>query len=469
MHFQGQRVVAALIALVIVFGLPLVDATPSHAGITVAASPARPIAGERVRLTGRFGSSVARPVRLQYWTGSRWAVLAKKKTTSTGRFVFTPRAKAPSRRFRVHAPRFRANGRVYRAAVSDPRRVRTVAQTARLTFLPAPVGQARTDPSRSNLTPGTATFRPIRKGRRVAFQRYANGAWRTIATSRQNGKGVATFQAQAATAFRHRAVTRAANGAPAKRSSAVKPTHLPRRFNDDFNANGLNLTKWSYRLPGSREGGGRACSESSSQSVKVENGRLVLTTRKIPQTDITAISKKTSAQCPHGQYYNGHIGTHGKFAFQHGIMAARIRVQPHRGHHGGFWSQPSHSPAYGAEIDAVEYYGNEYRHCSTCRKGPIQHSIYRENTLMAKVLNPRTHLLQSGRTWSQDYHIFSVQWTPTQYIFRIDGQVTFRTRKAVSKVDQYLILSLLSSDWEMKNLPSGPAPMYVDWVRVWAR
>ena len=59
---------------------------------------------------------------------------------------------------------------------------------------------------------------------------------------------------------------------------------------------------------------------------------------------------------------------------------------------------------------------------------------------------------------------------PTAYVFRIDGRETWRTTSGISAQPQYPILSLLSSDYELKNLGGEtrlPQSMYVDWVRVW--
>jgi hypothetical protein len=46
---------------------------------------------------------------------------------------------------------------------------------------------------------------------------------------------------------------------------------------------------------------------------------------------------------------------------------------------------------------------------------------------------------------------------------------TFRTDQGVSQQPQYMLLSLLVSDWEHVNLDpkSLPSSMKVDWVRVW--
>jgi beta-glucanase (GH16 family) len=170
--------------------------------------------------------------------------------------------------------------------------------------------------------------------------------------------------------------------------------------------------------------------------------------------------------CPHGQYDNGHIGSRGKRNgdLKYGFMAARMKLQPQRGHHAGFWSQPTDAATpSGAEIDVMEYYGG------TTPSARIQHSVYRGTDLQAKAFENRAYLLGRGRTFSNSYHVFSVQWTRRHYIFRIDGHETFRTRRGISRTPQYLILSLLSSDWELPNLPRRGRlePLYVDWVRTW--
>ena len=69
----------------------------------------------------------------------------------------------------------------------------------------------------------------------------------------------------------------------------------------------------------------------------------------------------------------------------------------------------------------------------------------------------------------RNFHVFSVQWTPTRLIFRIDGKETWRIGGRISRVQQYLKLSLLSSDYELPSIADRQLPqhMYVDWVRVW--
>ena len=83
--------------------------------------------------------------------------------------------------------------------------------------------------------------------------------------------------------------------------------------------------------------------------------------------------------------------------------------------------------------------------------------------------DPDRFLSGPGDSWYDRYHVFSVEWTPEEYIFRIDGQETFRTSEGVSQQPEYPILSLLSSDYELRKLKDNPLPqtMYVDWLRFW--
>ena len=66
------------------------------------------------------------------------------------------------------------------------------------------------------------------------------------------------------------------------------------------------------------------------------------------------------------------------------------------------------------------------------------------------------------------FHVFSVEWTPTQYVFRIDGRGYYREDKAVSQVPQYVVLSNLTSDYELDDLEAEELgdTAQVDWVRV---
>jgi beta-glucanase (GH16 family) len=77
---------------------------------------------------------------------------------------------------------------------------------------------------------------------------------------------------------------------------------------------------------------------------------------------------------------------------------------------------------------------------------------------------------QYGDDWASQYHVFSVEWTPDEYIFRIDGLETWRTDQGISHQPEFPILSVLSSDYELANLGKAsnlPQTMQVDWLKFW--
>ncbi len=62
-----------------------------------------------------------------------------------------------------------------------------------------------------------------------------------------------------------------------------------------------------------------------------------------------------------------------------------------------------------------------------------------------------------------------MEWTPKEYVFRIGGRVVWRTDEGVSDVPEFLILSMLSSDFELPMVGTDPEPRTaeVDWVAFW--
>jgi beta-glucanase (GH16 family) len=346
-------------------------------------------------------------------------------------------------------------------------RLRAARQRAGLALLPPIVQKgARPQSARRASVVGSARFRPARPGRRVVIQRRAGGAWRKHVTTRQSRRGTVRFTGAAVNgrgrSYAYRAVAMRHRGVARKSTRAVRTNSWRLHFSDEFSGRSLNRRKWDYRALGVRERlSGRSTAESARQSVGVGNGTLRLSVRRMPGE--------------RGVFRNGHIGTQGKYAFRYGIAAARIKFPRGQGQHGSFWMQPTAGhdvpgrPARsGAEIDVAEFFGAGYR------GGGLAHFVWwlgkgGEMIKHGDVRPQATAMLRRRDAWWKNYHVFSVEWTPRRYVFRVDGRETWRTNRGVSRVQEFLILSLLTSEWELPklNLSSLPTTMNVDWVRVW--
>ena len=74
-----------------------------------------------------------------------------------------------------------------------------------------------------------------------------------------------------------------------------------------------------------------------------------------------------------------------------------------------------------------------------------------------------------------------MEWNTQWFEFRVDGKVTKRIAKPTDIRQYFVVLSLLSSDWELPLLTKPgkgakgvkkatlPSSMLVDWVQVWEK
>jgi beta-glucanase (GH16 family) len=233
-------------------------------------------------------------------------------------------------------------------------------------------------------------------------------------------------------------------------------------FDDEFDGTSLDPNKWRTREQA--PGGRRLCATPSANRVAVSGGTAVLSIKRVG---------RRTAKCPHGVFTNAMIGTATTgfpgYMAKYGTFAARIKFQSGQGQHGAFWMQGP--VATGAEIDAAEYYGDG-RH-----DGGLSTLVHHNDASGALhsaggVRKPSTwrSLFARATTPATSWHVYSVDWSPRGYVFRLDGHALFRTRKPyVARSPEIMVLSLLTSDWELPALNTTTSTMQVDWVRGWQR
>jgi beta-glucanase (GH16 family) len=242
-------------------------------------------------------------------------------------------------------------------------------------------------------------------------------------------------------------------------------------WSEEFNAPDAQMAirPSGYTVP-------RTCSHTDANQTVVTDGVAQLSVAKDPAGEPKTCA--APAGTPKVGLLNAAVHTQST-DFTYGVFAARIKYPSEAGKHGAFWMMPAHFPntgdvaTDGAEIDINESFGDDVF--------PMQSNIY-WNTLDGEgnqtqqranyTMTPeqRDAIFGAGNTPSTGYHVYSVEWTPTEYIFRIDGVETFRTSQGVSHAPERIILSLLASDWEIRWMDTKTVSqdhMDVDWVRVW--
>jgi beta-glucanase (GH16 family) len=258
---------------------------------------------------------------------------------------------------------------------------------------------------------------------------------------------------------------------PVKSDPVSTARWLDPTWTDEFSGTHLDPV-WNHRGREYAHASRRSCAKGDPSAVSVGGGAVRLSVITDPEATSRCRIEGRDARAGRFAYrLNGHIGTQGAFSFRYGVAAARVKFQRLRGQHGAFWLQPvdgMHPGALGSEIDVAEYFGDRHP------RGGLASFMHRYEgkrrvATGGWIPRSRSYLQSRHDGWSKNYHVFSVEWTPRQLVFRIDGRETGRMRGRISAVRQFPVLSLISANYEIPKIDERRLPqhMYVDWVRVW--
>ncbi|GAA1442903.1 hypothetical protein GCM10009641_58510 [Mycobacterium cookii] len=348
-------------------------------------------------------------------------------------------------------------------------------QKISLEVLPQIVQQGKRTASPNSAKAGvTATIKPVKVGRKVVLEQFNGSSWKKVGTAKQEKSGRAHFSAavsKGGAAVTYRVVAQKFKGLKKVASDGADTSQwLVPTFTDEFSGRTLNPV-WSMRGQDYEPTSKRVCSKGDPKAVKVTGGALRLSVIKDSSKKGKCVAKSRKLKKRIAYRLNGHVGTKEGFSFRYGVAAARIKMHKSQGQHASFWSQPTNENGPhtdGHEIDVIEYFGDKHP------QGGLTSFIhwYKGNKLIKTgswIKDSKSFLKNKRDGWSKNYHVFSVKWDPNKIVFYIDGKETWRTSARVSKEQQYLILSLLASDYEALEMNDKKLPqhMYVDWVRVW--
>ena len=213
-------------------------------------------------------------------------------------------------------------------------------------------------------------------------------------------------------------------------------------WHDEFDGSTLDESKWETPPDGKRRD-----AWWMREAVSLDgNGHLVMSTLKKGD-----------------RYIDGCVRSRGKFEHTFGYYVARVKLQKQPGHWSAFWlynnsvGKIGDQGRDGSEIDIMEKPWLDDR---------INHAIHwdgygKEHRSSGKV--SRVQKVMEG------FHTFSLMWTPTEYVFYVDGKETWRTKAGgVCHVPLYIKLSDEVGDWagDIKKVKL-PDEFLVDYVRVY--
>ncbi len=203
---------------------------------------------------------------------------------------------------------------------------------------------------------------------------------------------------------------------------------------DDFADQNLDLTNWYHRYPGVRDDG-----FNDNTAVSLSNGNLLI---KVYSDTLNGVVK----------HHTGMIAT--KKEFLYGKFEMRAAFVNQSGSWSAFWLQSStlgnplgNPKQAGMEIDVVE---------TLPKDGRVYHNVHWDGYgADHKTAGIKTADLGAN---SGNYHIYTLEWSPTAYKMYVDGQLTWTYTANISQRSEFIILSSEVKNWAAGSW-AGPIPV----------
>jgi beta-glucanase (GH16 family) len=190
-------------------------------------------------------------------------------------------------------------------------------------------------------------------------------------------------------------------------------------FNDEFNGNELDKSKWFTCENGWNREHGDELQYYLDNNITVEDGILKLTAKREPgDYDVWRFDDEGGyITQKYFEYTSGWIQS--KLEFKYGYFEIRCKIPEGKGFWPAFWLfgyKPNPKP----EIDIFEFAGDE----------PKKHAINIREWRGKKKSNPNKDIVidcstkkKYGIDFSKGFHTFSAEWDEFKVIFRVDGEI----------------------------------------------
>lgn len=214
---------------------------------------------------------------------------------------------------------------------------------------------------------------------------------------------------------------------------------------DEFDDVEVTLEKWTIENLVARQN--NELQYYSTNNVKVSNGLLTL------------IAKEEST---HGRNFtSGAVHTKNTFNFLYGKVEMKAKLPTGQGIFPAFWMMTNKEKTWLPEIDILEMIGQKPDEIWMVLHGLDEN-------------NEKKTVSQSymGANYTNTFHTFGVEWTPTKITWLIDGEVRFETNEYIPHEDMYLYINTaIGGDWpgSPNHTTQFPTLFEIDYVRIYQK
>jgi beta-glucanase (GH16 family) len=218
-------------------------------------------------------------------------------------------------------------------------------------------------------------------------------------------------------------------------------------FHDEFSGTALDRTKWRTTFPW------------NSRTIAANHELEYYTDDAFQVTD-GVLCIRAERRTTHGfRYTSGMVTSFASFDATYGYFEIRAKIPKGHGLWPAFWLAPQDT-SWPPEIDIFELMGDK------------PNMNYMANHYATEQGPRQTRSTWTGPDFSQGFHTFGLEWSPTRIIWYIDGLERFRTSTHIPVKPMYMILDLaVGGDWVGSPDSATRFPSYLDvaYIRVYER
>lgn len=213
-------------------------------------------------------------------------------------------------------------------------------------------------------------------------------------------------------------------------------------WRDEFEGNCLDPEKWNSEDWAAEKN--NELQYYTPSNVVVEDGLLKL------------ISKKERYKGR--EYTSGAVHTRATFDLLYGKVEMKAKLPKGQGVFPAFWMLTDKKNTFLPEIDIFEVLGHQPNEVWM-----VLHALDHNG-----ILTSDAHSF-SGPDFSEDFHIFSIEWTPKSVVWYIDHLEQFRTHRDIPTEPMYLYVNTaIGGDWPKPpdHTTVFPVRYEIDYIRV---
>ena len=215
---------------------------------------------------------------------------------------------------------------------------------------------------------------------------------------------------------------------------------------DEFVGRRLDVDKWTVADTSGRAMYSGELNFYHPGEIAVSDGKLLLRTREFRD------SKRVTAA-----YSSGRVSTEGKFEFLYGKVDVRAKLPGTKGVWPAIWLLPADG-SWPPEIDVMELLGQ------------LPRRVFMTWHWGTRRVQQQNQSRFDGPDFTADYHLFTVEWSPGQIRWLIDGIERKVVTNNVPDKPMFLILNTaVGGDWAgpPDRTTVMPQSFWVDYVRVY--